>query len=653
MSPKDDRWDSSLDHFINFWWSEVMKKVKDAIVFIDNPAAECLHWNLGGAQALFNAGALGVKELSPLETGTKEQQKAVFLTSEDVGGVTEMAIRDIILGSRFEHCIVITAAPATIHASIKATDSQPVDDPNNLRAFVELENRLLRWMGNAYCPQQSYTSEVLYCPLFAAQLQENVFIMPPFSDFMGELGPQALEKKFSINPKHMDHLAACLHSLMAFFSAREDVFSVGELSSALAAKLDALPAARTRRKTAQNRLSIILFDRGLDLATGCNSDTSNCLLDRILSVLPPFPGHSAERCVDMSSLCIATRKAPSGLPLPLVPGCALQPAGISTFIEASSVKEGLLSVQRSILEASKGTPTIRVTAESLAKRAKALALHGGLQQHANLLQQCLAVIQCTGGPDSTSLELLAGMQKVLVQNLAVEDGEKGFSDVVKQITALLKTRKERDLKLDAVILLLIHIFSLAGSEHNLIVSAAEEIKAAEAALSEALLEDCQASENNWPGVINDEVQSSRVSSEIFKKLKFVAEARRKMTKYRNLITRQSSQQPATVTPLLPTIVDDCLNKNNSPELSSDIICSIQGSSRGALGLFLGSAKTHPSDNPLIVVLVLGGITGSEIRAIQNSASLNGKHVIIGSTRLITPRDCLHYVYPTALVTPIL
>jgi len=60
-----------------------------------------------------------------------------------------MAIRDIILGSRFEHCIVITAAPATIHASIRTSEGLPADDPNNLRAFVELENRLLRWMGNA------------------------------------------------------------------------------------------------------------------------------------------------------------------------------------------------------------------------------------------------------------------------------------------------------------------------------------------------------------------------------------------------------------------------------------------------------------------------------------------------------------------------
>jgi hypothetical protein len=95
-----------------------------------------------------------IKYLFLTQTGTKEQQKAVFIASEAVSGITEMAIRDIILGSRFEHCIVITAAPATIHTSIRTTEGPPADDPNNLRAFVELENRLLRWMGNSVRPKE-------------------------------------------------------------------------------------------------------------------------------------------------------------------------------------------------------------------------------------------------------------------------------------------------------------------------------------------------------------------------------------------------------------------------------------------------------------------------------------------------------------------
>lgn len=62
-------------------------------------------------------------------------------------------------------------------------------------------------------------------------------------------------------------MAACLHSLMAFLSAREDVFCVGELSSAVAAELESLAAAKTRRKVGypkifkETKYSKMLFNR--------------------------------------------------------------------------------------------------------------------------------------------------------------------------------------------------------------------------------------------------------------------------------------------------------------------------------------------------------------------------------------------------------
>jgi len=66
-----------------------------------------------------------------------------------------------------------------------------------------------------------------------------------------------------------------------------------------------------------------------------------------------------------------------------------------------------------------------------------------------------------------------------------------------QIGALIKTRKERELKLDSILLLLIHTFSIVGPEQTLRSSAAEELDLAKSALTEALLEDCQESKNNW------------------------------------------------------------------------------------------------------------------------------------------------------------
>ena len=56
----------SLKQFCQIWWRETCKKVKKAVVFIDNESAECLHWN-GGIMEFINSGAIAVKEFSSFE----------------------------------------------------------------------------------------------------------------------------------------------------------------------------------------------------------------------------------------------------------------------------------------------------------------------------------------------------------------------------------------------------------------------------------------------------------------------------------------------------------------------------------------------------------------------------------------------------------
>lgn len=48
------------------WWNEVLKKVKKAVVFIDNAAAESFHWNANLID-FYTAGAESVKAFSPFE----------------------------------------------------------------------------------------------------------------------------------------------------------------------------------------------------------------------------------------------------------------------------------------------------------------------------------------------------------------------------------------------------------------------------------------------------------------------------------------------------------------------------------------------------------------------------------------------------------
>lgn len=57
---------ASVKEFSNAWWAEVYNRIIGAIVFIDEATAECLHWEGGIFNLMFN-GAKCVKLLSPFE----------------------------------------------------------------------------------------------------------------------------------------------------------------------------------------------------------------------------------------------------------------------------------------------------------------------------------------------------------------------------------------------------------------------------------------------------------------------------------------------------------------------------------------------------------------------------------------------------------
>lgn len=54
-------------------WEKVCLKVNKAVVFIDNPSAEILHWH-GGLNLLVKSGAEDVREFSPFEVSNSNAQ---------------------------------------------------------------------------------------------------------------------------------------------------------------------------------------------------------------------------------------------------------------------------------------------------------------------------------------------------------------------------------------------------------------------------------------------------------------------------------------------------------------------------------------------------------------------------------------------------
>ena len=62
-------------------------------------------------------------------------------------------------------------------------------------------------------------------------------------------------------------MVASLHSLMTTLGAREEIWSVGRMAKQVREQLEGWGPSRTRRKAAANKVSLILVDKTLDLAS--------------------------------------------------------------------------------------------------------------------------------------------------------------------------------------------------------------------------------------------------------------------------------------------------------------------------------------------------------------------------------------------------
>nr|CAD7445037.1 unnamed protein product [Timema bartmani] len=725
-----------LYQFCQFWWREVFKKVKMAVVFIDNPASECLHWN-GDVVGLFSAGAVSVKEFSSFECGTNSQKKAVFITCGPIHTTTRTILRDIIQASSFEYCVLITAAHPSVHQLAKYGTRR--ETSNDMAAFHGLEEDMLQWMGNMGTGEKGVPAT------------ETLFLTPPFSELfplvdcdlvhvreqyqllhrgadashltsLSSLELSSLPPELQV-PAH--HLVSCLHSLLAQWDMREDLYSLGHFSGLLAAQLEALPAANNRRKvsiaqpealpaannrhkvsiakleallaannrhkvsiaklealpasnnrhkvstaklkallvannrykSASNACSLILVDRTLDLCSATRHD-SDSVLDRILAVLPRLPGHSNDVAVNMSPICSAkTETAITDNLIP--PGCLSQPNSeqclqIYESLVSKRQKDVLLSLHQHLAAVTPSSreergPKLatRVTPMTLDKQVGSFKNHSDkIAQCAGLLQQTLAVTQTLRSPRIAQLEVIVSVEKLLLQNLGTSrDG----AVVLAQMTQLIKTRRERNLPLEDLLVVLVHLYSLAGTD---ITFSSQAEMLVQSAVQAALFQDRETLE----GFLST-LDPHRKRGQCCKTFTIIRGCRVKLKVHgdssqlrvtppplsaRSLFESRGSSQPAAHTGLLRQLVADLLDPTR-PELP-DLACKSAGLKellKTGFSLLLNMPRQqHPLDHPMVVIFVVGGITAQEVRLIQEAVADSGlaTKVLVGSTRLITPLD---------------
>ncbi|XP_012287131.1 sec1 family domain-containing protein 2 isoform X2 [Orussus abietinus] len=655
-----------LQEFASACWKDIFSVAHGAAVYIDHAAAECLHWFTRDKAytALINAGAVSVHDLAMYNfryVRVKGTKKAVIIYTSADPIFYQRTLKMIIEKNTFESCIIICAVHYGIlnYASIF-----PVEEESS---YNKLKEDVLNWMSTRNPAKEPHV-DVIFRPVFTACIDQDLFTTPPFGDMMPNFDEQISQDQ----EIDLTFLVSSLHSLFTHFNLKEDIYSIGKFSEYIAEKLENLPAAIDRRKRlfGPSNVSLILLDRTLDLCKATSQNTE-CVLARILTTLPRLPHHYNDVAINMAPICAETELQETQASA-LVPGCLAtdDPSLIKLLISEKQkmvlLKFNQLLMDMTVLKVSpKAKFGTRITVYTLEKLLHKLRDSEGIEsltRFSKKIQIIMAVIQALKSEKTPQLELLISLEKLILQNLAVS---RDSSSVLAQLSNIIKNRCTRGLDMENLLILLIHIFSLAGTEINFSAQQEEHLNEA---LKDAIYEDIKKCNETTPGhemsiyyqtllllgVTSDDKakeDAEDIAQRIIDTLHAIAQQRASLENYRCLITKPSAQELAQYTGLLECLIRDLLHPNR-PEIP-DLQQKASSFMSTGFNLFRkGKTKRHPGDNPLIIIYVVGGVTADEARIINDisSRNINNPRIILAGSRLLNPLNVTDKVLLSTLTS---
>ncbi|KAM4808312.1 sec1 family domain-containing protein 2 [Rhinophrynus dorsalis] len=649
-------------------WEPVLAKARRAVVFIDSPCAEVLHW-CGGAELLLSAGALNVKEFSSFESGAANQPKALFVVSCTPRGRALEVIRDVVSQSSFQYCILVTTvSPA---------------EPEIRASYDQLEEKLCEWMGN-----MGYTAEVMWAPLLFAPLSPHLILAPSFSSLfpllpsqdlqalnrsrpdkkrfpgMGDVDLPSMPKELQI---HIRSLVSAINNLMEGIGVREECFSVGYLSRIIAGELASYPQAKNRRKTAQNKASLVFIDRTLDM-TGAVGHHGDSLVEKMVSVLPHLPGHANDVMINMEELT-ALRTEGNNEDI-IAPGCLAQPSdpAAQALWEAMlnmKQKEAIMEVRRHLVEAASREKLPikmsmgRVTPEQLQSHVQLFKEHGqALENHCGILQLALATIQTLKHSQCSKWDTFLAFERLILQST----GKTELPAVLSQLCTMIKSHSERtndDYSIEDIIVLLVYIYSVTGD-----VNVNKELELTESQLKKSLVQSfCDEPElspllQKITGCeLSPELtleKSTAAVDKIFTSLRELTKARTHLKLLHSVHVPGSNIQQASYKPLLKQIVEEIFQSSHAEPIDIEHMSSgLTDLLKTGISMFMKVSRPHPGDSSLLILFVIGGITVSEVRMVKDLVSTlkPGVQVVVLSTRLLRPLDIPELLFATDRLHP--
>lgn len=675
-----------VQSFTQQGWEQVLAKVKRAVVYLDAACAESLHWGCGSTRLLEAVGgpACYLREFEPAAVGGgAKQPKAVFVLSCLLKGRTVETLRNIICRSHFQYCVVVTAVNHAVHltanhvpaaAAAELEGQQPV--------FEQLEEKLCEWMGN-----MNYTAEVLHVPLLLAPASPYLALTPAFASLFPLL-PQDVHLLNSARPDkrrlgslgdvdattltpelllQIRCLVSGISSLCEHLGVREECFAVGYLSRVIAADLANYAPAKNRRKTAAGRASVVFVDRTLDL-TGAVGHHGDNLVEKIISALPPLPGHTNDVMVNMVELTALQNEVNNQNMV--APGCLAQSndTAAKALWEAllnTKHKEAVMEVRRHLVEAAsrENLPIKmsmgRVTPGQLTSYIQLFKNNlKALVNHCGLLQLGLATVQTLKHPQTAKWDNFLAFERLLLQSI----GESTMSIVLNQLLPMIKPSNQRandDYSPEELLILLIYIYSVTGefTEDKDLAEAEEKVKKtlAQVFCEESELSPLLQKVTGCDSSINLTFHKSKIAvDELFTSLRDIAGARNLMKQFNSVYVPGNHTRQASYKPLLKQVVEEIFNPERPDPVDIEHMSSgLTDLLKTGFSMFMKVSRPHPSDHPLLILFVVGGITVSEAKMIKDLVpSLKpGTQVIVLSTRLLKPLNIPELLFATDRLHP--
>ncbi|XP_053988357.1 sec1 family domain-containing protein 2-like isoform X1 [Hylaeus volcanicus] len=652
--------------FISDCWANIFAEVCGTVVYIDNCAAECLHWYTAGKGylALKDAGAIAVHELGMYHfryVEVKDTKKAVIVSTADDPAFYQRTIKMILAKNVFESCTIYCSAPCS------TTDSPqiihlPTEEKLN---YNELKRDIKAWMSSKNLSQEPSVN-IVHVPMFIALLDKNLFVTPPFGDLMPPLDTTFTKDTFS----KLNFLANSFYKFFNSINAKLDIYALGKLSNLLAENLANYIASTDRRNVSSEMhssasqdigLSLILMDRTLDLCTP-TSNNMESFLTKILRTFPRLPQHNNDVSISMSPI---VGPVEGSLRACEVPGClaSIDKSTIHLFISEKEKKlltvanESLNDIVSTQDNPKLRTPT-RISGHRLEKAVNKLRTTNSIDSimaYKERLQSILAIVEASTSQKAGQLELLTSLEKLVLQNLSVS---RESSSILAQLSDVIQTRIDRGLDTENLLALLIHVYALAGTQ---IRFSTQQERQLEESIADAIFEDLKIFKEN-PSAnttstyqrtllllgVNDVVAaretSYRIASRIIGILQLVAQQRSTLQDYRFCMIKPNAQEAIRRVSILEQITRDILcasagrelynlRKRSSPFLLGGFNFLLRGKEE---------AKLHPHDNPYILIYVIGGITAEEAKVIHEMtlSQNNDKmpYIMLAGSRLLNPLD---------------